>query len=609
MSWSQDTQLWLVSGVIVLAMILFVWERFRPDLTALLLLVLLGVLGLIPANRLFSGFSSGAVISIMSTMIMGAGLDRAGVLHRLAGWLLRASKGVDEYLVLLLTGTAGSLSSVMQNPAVTALYLPIVSRLSARTGVNSGRMLLPLGLAALLGGNLTMVGSSPLIMLNDLMMASNANLPANVAQLNEFSMFAPLPIGLCLLCLGMAYFYFFGRKLFAGAEGRNVVPGRTESYFSETYGIHGDVHELTVSADSPLVGMNTGELEALPDAPLLLAVKEGEQMILAPVSDTRLWGGSVLAMLAPRKQVAAFAKTHQLRVHSRMRRFTDLFNPSRSGICEAVVPPSSKFIGRTIRELGLRSQWQISVLAVNRNGDIFRDDLRSFALKAGDMLVLHCIWRKLIPATRRKDMVVVTDYPKEEQRPHKMFLAMGTFAVSLALALTHVVPVPVALLMGVLGMVFGGVLKMDEAYQAIQWKTVFLMACLIPLGWAVEDSGLAALVAEQTVANVRGLPLFVILLLLGLMTTFFALVISHIGATVMMVPMAINIAVLQGESPMAFALMCALAASNNLISSSNPVLAMVSGPGGYRGKDLLRVGLPLSLMFLVVSALGVMWLF
>lgn len=596
----------LVLGLVGLTMALFLFDRIRADVVALVVLVLLGLTGLVAPEDLFGGFSGGAVMSIISTMILGAGLERTGALNRLAAWLLRRAHGVEQRLLLLTTAVAGLNSSIMQNPSVMALYLPVASRLSSRTGLALSRLLLPIAAAIVMGGALTMVGNSPLILLNDLLISANSNLPSGAASIEPLRMFAPFPIGVALLAASLLYFRYFGDKRLRDDTEGGVTPARTESYFARAYGIEGDVFELTVSADSPLVGMSLGEAETLRGAPLLLALKTGNESRLAPPADARIWVGSVLGAMGPREQVADFAQNQFLRMSTRLREFRDLFNPSRAGISEAVVPPTSKFIGKTSADLQLRKQSGISLLAINRDKDVIRDNVRQVPLRAGDMLVLHSIWQDLGEAAAAKDFVVVTDYPKGEQRPHKFKIAMTIFAITMLLALSSRIPVSIALMTGVAGMLIAGVLHIDEAYAAINWKTVFLMACLIPLGWAMDSSGAAAWIAGHTLARLpEGLPVWALEIAIGVLTTAFALVISHVGATIVMVPMAVNLALAAGGNPTAFALIVALSASNNFMTASNPVMSMITGPAGYTSKELWKIGGPLALIYIAITVLAV----
>lgn len=600
----------IVLGLVGFTIVMFMVERIRADATALVVLVVLGLTGLVPADQLFDGFSGHAVMAVMATMILGAGLDRTGALNRLAVWLLRVSKGVEERLILLTSAMAGMMSGFMQNPSVMALFLPVTARVSGRSGIGLARLLLPVAAAIVMGGGLTMIGNSPLMLLNDLLVQANRSLPSGAATLEPLPMFAPLPVGVVLLVVSLAYFRWRGAKVLGGVEDKGVAPSRTQSYFAKTYGIDGDVFELTVTAESPLVGMSVGEAEAQRGAPLFLALLSGNEARLSPPADQMIWVGSVLGVMGHRETIQDYAQKNLLRMSGRLRQFADLFNPSRSGISEAVIPPTSAFIGKAQQDLRLRKRFGISLLAINRDNQVWREDIRRMPIKAGDMLVFHSIWTDLAQASESRDFVVVTDYPKGEQRPHKLWWAVGVFAASMALALTTLVPVPVALMAGAATMMLAGVLNMDEAYTAISWKTVFLMACLIPLGWAMDRTGAAAWVAQQVLERLGdGWPIWVLQAMVGLLATVFALVVGNVGATVVMVPIGISVALAAGGSPSGFALIVALSASNNFLSATNPVMAMVTGPAGYRARDLWRSGGPLTVLYLIVILLVVNLLF
>ena len=346
----------MVLAITAFTMVMFLFERIRADVVALVVLVLLGLTGLVEPDALFGGFAGNAVISIMATMVLGAGLDRTGALNRLAGWLLRRSHGDEKRLLLLTTGIAGLNSAFMQNPSVMALYMPVAARLSSRTGLPLPKLLLPIAAAILMGGGLTMVGNSPLILLNDLLVAANANLPSGAATLEPLHMFRPLPIGLALVGASLAYFHFYGSKRLPDDEtqGVGVTPGRTQSYFAQAYGIEGDVYELEVAADSPLVGKTVLDVEKLRGVPLVLALKTDEEGRLSPPADTRLAAGSVLGVMGPRGQVADFAQVQFLRLNTRLRNFADLFNPARAGISEAVIPATSLWISWNVFMISTR---------------------------------------------------------------------------------------------------------------------------------------------------------------------------------------------------------------------------------------------------------------
>ncbi len=600
----------LVLGLVGFTMAMFLFERIRADVVALIVLVVLGLTGLVAPEELFGGFSGSAVMSIIATTILGAGLDRTGALNRLASWLLRHGHGVEQRLLMMTSGIAGLNSSFMQNPSVMALYLPVASRLASRSSLSLQRLLFPIAVTIVMGGALTMVGNSPLILLNDLLASANNNLPSGMTTIEQLRMFAPMPVGVALIVASLLYFRYYGDRKLREETETSTAPARTESYFANAYGIEGDVFEMAVSAESPLVGMTLGEAEALHGAPLMLALQTGNDTRLAPPGDMRIWVGSVLGAMGPRQQVQDFAQNQFLKLSSRLRHFGDLFNPSRAGISEVVIPPTSRYIGKTAADLRLRKSSGISLLAINRDKKVVLDDVRKVVLRAGDMLVFHSIWQDLAVAAESRDFVVVTDYPKGEQRPHKFKMAMVIFAITILLALTSKLPVALTLMTGVAGMLVTGVLRMDEAYQAISWKTVFLMAGLIPLGWAMDSSGTAAWVAGHTVERLpEGIPIWVLELAIALLTTAFSLVISHVGATIVMVPLAINLALATGGNPTAFALIVALSASNNLVSASNPIISMVTGPANYTSRQLWRVGGPLSLIYTCIVVLMINLMF
>jgi di/tricarboxylate transporter len=591
----------LVLMVLGLTMVLFVFEIVRVDIAALCMLVLIGLLGLVPADQLFNGFASNAVISVIAVMIIGAGLDRTGVMNVVAGFIVRIGGRSESRVMGMISSSAGLSSGFMQNPAATALFLPVVSRISARLDLPLSRLLMPMGFCAVAGGTITMVGSSPLILLNDLILTSNRSLPPGAEAMQEFSLFAVTPIGVALLLTALAYFLVLGKRMLPADEAkRPAAPGRTKRYFAEVYGIDGDIYEMLVTVDSPLVGMRIAEAEQLEGAPLMLAIQSTDKPRLAPPAEEMIWVGTVLGVMGSREQVGEFALKNHLRLQPRLRTFGNLFNPTRAGISEVVIPPGSRLIGQSIGESRLRQRFGISVLAINRREEIITDQLREAPLQVGDCLVSHSTWRDLANVARDKDFIVATDIPKEEQRPQKVAHALGFFALSLGLILFTDFPLPVALLTGAVGMVLTGVLSMDEAYGAVGWSTVFLMASLIPLGFALEVTGTAAWLVQQALQVLGETPEVVMQISLALLATVFALIMSNVGATVLLVPIAINVALATGGSPAVYALIVALSTSNAFVLPSNPVNAMIMGPGGYKVRDFLRVGGVMSVLYLMV---------
>ena len=600
----------LVLAVLGLTVVLFVFELVRVDIAAIFIMVLLGLLDLVPSEQLFTGFSSNAVMSLIAVMIMGAGLDRTGVMNQVTAWILKLGSSSASRIVALVSSSAGLVSSMIQNAGVTALFMPVVSRLSGRRHIPLPQLLMPMGFGAMVGGTITMVGSSPLILLNDLMLTSNRTLPPGAEAMRAFDLFAVTPVGLALLATSVGYFWLFGQRMLPAGETKgSSAPGITENYFADVYGIEGQVYEMLVTVDSPLVGMRISEAERLEGAPLMLGIQSTDQPRLAPPADEMIWVGTILGVMGTREEVGQFALANQLKLQPRLKAFGQLFNPTRAGISEVVIPPGSRLIGQSIGDSKLRSRFGISVLAINRQGVIMREGLRAEVLQAGDCLVSHSTWSNLAELADDKDFIVATDIPKEEQHPEKVIHALLFFGLSLALIIFTDVRLSIALLTGAVGMILTGVLAMDEAYQSVSWKTVFLMASLIPLGYAMEVTGTAAWLASQIIGVLGAMPGWVLQVSLAVLATAFTLVMSNVGATVLLVPIAINLAIVTGANPAVYALIVALGASNAFILPTHPVNALIMGPGGYRVKDFLRIGGWMSVLYLAVTLVVVNLIF
>ena len=579
---------------------LFVSEVVRVDVAALLIMVLVGATGIVPAAHIFDGFASNAVISIIAVMIMGAGLDRTGIMTQLAGYILRVGGATEGRIIPIISGTVGVISSFMQNIGAAALFLPVVSRISTRTGISLSHLLMPMGFCAILGGTMTMVGSSPLILLNDLILNANEALPDGSGPMRTFHLFAVTPIGVVMLVAGIAYFVFLGSRVLPEMSDGTADSSGTAQYFEELYGLKGDIFEAFVPVSSSLVGKTIGDAEALADAPFVLGMRVGRDIALEPPIDETIPAAATFALMGSRDQVRRFARATGLQVARNMEAFVEVLNPSRAGVSEVVIPPASSVAGRTIREAGMRKRYGAHVLAIYRQEEIIRHDLSNTELRVGDTLVLHSFWDDLHRLTQDRSFVVVTDYPYEVTRPHRVYHALTFFLLAIGLTLFTDLRLSLALLIGAVGMILSGVITIDEAYRSVGWQSVFLLAGLLPLGLAVETTGTAAWIAQETLRLLGDVPLWVLQSALALLATGFTLLMSNVGATVLLVPLAINIAIGAGGNPAVFALTVALAASNSFLIPTHQVNALIMGPGGYGVTDFMRAGGIMTLLFLVI---------
>jgi di/tricarboxylate transporter len=593
--------------ILGLTIFLFVSEVVRVDVAAISIMVLLGLTslvpgysGLVPLEHLFVGYSSNAVISIIAVMIIGAGLDKTGIMSQLAGKILKYGGEAEGRVISVISVAVGVISSFMQNIGAAALFLPVVSRIARRGNLPISRLLMPMGFCAILGGTITMVGSSPLILLNDLIESSNSTLPPGVTPMATFSLFSVTPIGLALLVAGILYFVFLGRVVLPVVKDKPQESGSTLQYFREVYGIQGDVYEARVVVDSPLIGGTIADIEEAGRDGWIVAVRNRDGIRVAPRGDTELQAGTELAIMGRRDAVERFCKENGLELKRRTEVFTEILSATAAGIAEVVIPPDSGFIGKTLKEVSLRQRYGATALAVFRINEVIDVDLGDLPLQAGDTLVLHGRWRDFARFSSSRDVAVVTDMPRDDTRPEKLMFAAFAFVLALGLILFSDMRLSVALMTGAVLMILTGVLRIEEAYQAIGWQSVFLLASLIPLGLAVEVTNTAAWIAQQTLIVLGDVPLWVLQAALAVLATVFTLVMSNVGATVLLVPLAINIALGVGADPAIFALTVALATSNSFLIPTHQVNALIMGPGGYYVRDFVRAGGVMTVLFLVI---------
>jgi len=609
-----------VTGILMLTIYLFAFEVVGVDVAAASIMVLLGLTsllapymgleqGLVDTSHLFDGFASNAVMSIIAVMIIGAGLDKTGLMSTVAAFILNAGGSSEKRIIPIISSTVGIISSFMQNVGAAALFLPVVSRISARSGLPMSRLLMPMGFCAILGGTVTMVGSSPLILLNDLILTSNQALPAD-QQMSTWGLFSVTPVGLALVATGIIYFVVAGRFVLPISKSESSTSGSDSmEYIQNVYGADYSLSELVITDGSDLIGKTLDDIESANRIRVIASKLSGQESRFGPGTlgrDTEVRAGMVLGVVADPDNLKTFVDRFNLKLRTGLRTFADTLSASKSGIAEVVIPPGSALIGKSARDVWMRKTYGLAMMALHRGGETRRegDEIRALPLEAGDTLVVHTAWDALARIESDRNFVVVTtEYPHEEARPHKILPALIFFGVALFLVLFTDLRLSVALLTGAIGMVLSGVLNIEEAYEAVSWKTVFLLASLIPLGLAVETSGTAKWIAEQTLLVVGGNPVWVIQASIAVLATFFTLVMSNVGATVLLVPLAVNIAIGIGANPAVFALTVALATSNSFLIPTHQVNALIMGPGGYRVADFMKAGGIMTVLFLVVMML------
>ncbi|MFB6249673.1 MAG: SLC13 family permease [Salinibacter sp.] len=580
----------LVLGILAVTVVLIVTEVVRIDVVALLAMLALVWTGSITAEQARSGFASNAVLAIIGVMIMGRGLFRAGVTEKIASFILQVAGTGRRRILSTVSVTVGLMSGFMQNIGAAALFLPVMTGISKREKIPISSLLMPMGFAALLGGTLTMVGTSSLIVLNDLLTGQG---------LEPFGLFTVLPVGVVLLGAGILYFFVLGPYVLPSEpqEDDEATPGRT---LLNVWGLSDSIFTLRLPESSPLVGKSAEESEMGVRYNLnLLRVYNPDGTGYDIWEDFRLEAGQTIVVQGREQNVDRFATTYDLDLTEEG---VKTVSNSNEGYLEVVIPARSRLVGNTIRDLGLREKHNTQVVLFFSESEVVEDGVADREIRAGDTLVLQGKWENLQFFDESDDYITVTPLQYDRKKPAKAGLAAGCFGGAIALVLALDLSISMGFLTGALAMVLGGVLTIEEAYRAVEWKVIFLIAGLIPIGIAMEVSGSAALIADTLVGAIQGMPPVLILFALGVLMTIFSLTMSNVAATVLMVPLVLEMAgSIEGLTSQVLVLQVGLCAANSFLLPTHHVNALLMTPGGYQVKDYLKAGSILSLIFVTLS--------
>ena len=594
----------LIMIVLAFVIFLFVSEWVRVDVVGIMMMVLLPLMGLVTAKEAFVGLSSNAVCSIIAVIIIGAGLDKTGVMNQVARPIIKIAGKSERMIMTLISVTVGIISSIMQNIGAAALFLPAAQRISKRLNIPVSRILMPMGFCAIIGGTLTLVGASPTILLNDLMVLGGE-------KLEPFGLFTQTPIGICLLISAILYFIIFGKLILPSGDGESDI-GVSKTLIKEYRALE-SVFEIHIP--SKFGGYKT--LKELDIRTLFLvsvvgiSVPDQKGIIFVIHANDKLGPGMDIAVVGSKKRVMKMVEENGWELREELSVFAEDLARTNAGMAEAIVSPRSKLISRTMNEIDFKDLYDLNPIALFKGRRVYYSGLTHIRLEMGDTLLLQGPWEKFhIMQNRSKPRALTFTTPLEGEilRPQKAKLAIMWLALALLQIIAFKVPLSVALMSGALGMVITGVLTIDEAYQSVDWMTVFLLAGLIPLGMAFEKTGTAAFIA-QNVLGMLGDPSPIMLLgAIGVMTSFFTLVISNVGATVLLVPLCMNMAVMAGGDPRMAALVVGLSASNTFLLPTHQVNALIMRPGGYRTIDYAKAGAVMTVLFLAVE-LSVLYFF
>lgn len=603
----MNSQLIVVLVLLATAIAMFALNRPRMDAVALIMLVLLPFTGVLTMSEALAGFSDSNIVLIAALFVIGEGLVRTGVARRLGDWLSARAGSSEVRLIALLMLVVCGLGATMSSTAVTAIFIPVALRIAQTMGKSPSRLMMPISVAALVSGMTTLIATAPNLVVNSELVRSGAA---------GFHFFSFTPFGAPILVLAIGYMIFARRWLGAADEPEpGDAAGRPRLVdWLEEYQLVAREHRVKVRADSPLIGKSLAELRLRDTSGAhLIAIERGGKFV-QPHASTELRADDVLFadLFAPDADIADLVAKYKLEslplsgVY-----FTDL--SQEIGMAEAIVPASSDLIGKTVRETDFRTRFRLAVIGLRRGQETFGSTLRDEPLAVGDTLLVAGPWDAIRALGRENKDLVVFNLPVELDEvlpvPGKSVQAVICLVIAVGLMISGVIPNVQAALIGCLLMGALGCVDFNSAYRSIDWKTIVLIVGMLPFSIALERTGGVDLAANGLMTLVGGLGPRAILATMFAITALLGMFISNTATAVLMAPIAISIAKDLNASPYPFAMIVALAASTAFMTPvSSPVNTLVVTPGNYTFGDFIKVGVPLSVIVLVVSVIMVPWL-
>lgn len=597
----------IVLVILAAAIVMFALDRPRMDYVALLVLGVLPLTGVVTIQEALSGFSDPNIVLIVALFVVGEGLVRTGVAHRLGDFLVAIAGQRGGRLTVGLMGAVGLLGSVMSSTAVTALFIPVVLRICRRTGRSAGGFMMPLSMAALISGMMTLVATAPNLVINsELIRRGEAG----------FGFFSFTPFGIPILILGIAYMLIARHWLPDNAPTPNAFTKvrPTLRHWVEQYQLARREHRLRILPDSPLADQSIAGSNLREQAGANLVAIQRQQELLQPTAKTTLKVGDVLLLdfVAPEDDIESWARDTRLEVLPLTGGyFTD--HTQEIGMAELIVPADSDLVGKNLAQYGFRTQFGISVIGLRRGLRALEADLKNEILQIGDTLLVIGPWkaiRKMLTYGNR-DLLPVhlpTEFEDVIPVPEKLPHALLALALMLVLMMTGVVSNVQAALAACLLMGACKCLDFETAYRSIDWKTIVLIVGMMPFSLALQRTGGTELASEFLVQWTTGTGTRGMLAALFLTTALMSMFISNTATAILMAPVAMTIAQQAGASPYPFAMTVALAASAAFMTPvSSPVNTLVVTPGGYRFWDFVKIGVPFTLLVMVVVVTLVPW--
>jgi di/tricarboxylate transporter len=584
----------LTLAIISIALVLFATEKLRVDLVALMVLLSVGLLRLIDPEEVFNGFANAAVITVWAVYIVSGGLFKTGVADSMGRIIHRLAGNRESRLIATIMVTCGVISAFMNNVGATAMLMPALVGISRRTKIAVSKLLIPLSFSSLLGGAMTLIGTPANILATNIL--ADRGLPT-------LGFFDFTPMGAVLLTTGVLYMVLVGRRLLperVGAQGRQDV-----------YRLRDYVTEVRVSATSPLAGRTLLDSGLGRDYDLTVLGLERDGDCLDRIGrDTVILKDDLLTIEGSADRLVEAREALGLVIEAEQTMDIDRLEPGNVQLIEATLAPNTGLAGRTLREVRFRDQYGFTALAIWRHGEAITEKLRSVPLHFGDALLLQGPRHRVRALHEGTDFLVLEPLEVEQLRRKKAPIAIAALALAILLVVFADFHISLAMVIAAVIMILTGCLSIEEAHESIDWRTVFLVAGMLPLGVAMEVTGTAQYLANIMLGALGDLGPTALLAGTYLLAALITQAMSNAAAIVLIVPIALDTALALGANHITFTMAVVIGAATSFLSPvGHKANVLVFGPGGYRFFDYARVGALLTVALLIVSmiSLPIFW--
>ena len=585
-------------SIVAIALVLFIVEKCPADVTALGVMVALIVSKQVTPEQGIAGFSNPATITVMAMFILSAGVARTGVLQQASSWLLQWGGKQLPRQIVALGIIVGPISGLINNTAVVSVFLPVVEDFCQQHRISPSKLMMPLSFATILGGMITVVGTSTSVLASGL----SAEL-----GFGAFSLFQFTGLGIITFVVGLLYMAIATPLM---------MPERKadDRGLSQKYGMKDYVSEVVITPRSSLVGksLKGSQLQRRFDVDVLEIIRNNTHFP-QPLADKTMAVGDILLARGGKQDLLKIRESEGLEILPDVQFGHKSWQGDMSeeeGIAEALVIANSSLVGSTLKDLRFRQRYNVTVLAIRRGQELVRDRMGKVPLRFGDLLLVQGPKQSLVGMQTSRDLLLLEQRDVETLRTGKTYIALFIGLAVVAIAAVTDYPILVSALAGVVAMLMTGCLKPGELYQAVRWDVIFLLACLIPMGTAMQNSGATEWIASQLVSASGSLSSYWMLTLIYVLTVLLTAVLSNNASVILLLPIGVQVASAVGLSPLTVIFVITFAASNSFMTPIGyQTNTMIYGAGGYRFLDFLKVGGPLSLIMTIITPPLAIWLY